>query len=168
MSDDKRDEPSDDSGGRGRSRWLVRVYLRRDRGKGKRRYHDRTVHGPVRDLDSRFRAGLVACSKNQHEQISTKTFRVSAGLFTSRKNAMRAPWEAIPGLHSHTHRDHMRSISRSIQLPIPSRPALFRGQTLKRLCPVCNFQGKIAVTGDFSPSSISARKVSNPGVSVSK
>ena len=34
--------------GRGRSRWLVRVFLGRDRETRKRRYHSRTVHGPVR------------------------------------------------------------------------------------------------------------------------
>jgi integrase len=35
--------------GRGRSRWLVRVFLGRDRETRKRRYHNRTVHGPVRN-----------------------------------------------------------------------------------------------------------------------
>jgi len=34
--------------GRGRHRWLVRVYLGRDRETRKRRYHSRMVHGPVR------------------------------------------------------------------------------------------------------------------------
>jgi integrase len=34
--------------GRGRSRWLVRIFLGRDRETRKRRYHSRTVHGPVR------------------------------------------------------------------------------------------------------------------------
>ena len=34
--------------GRGRSRWLVRVYLGRDRKTRKRCYHNRIVHGPVR------------------------------------------------------------------------------------------------------------------------
>jgi integrase len=34
--------------GRGRHRWLVRVYLGRDRETQKRRYHNRIVHGPVR------------------------------------------------------------------------------------------------------------------------
>lgn len=35
--------------GRGRSRWLVRVFLGRDRHTERRRYHNRTVHGPVRN-----------------------------------------------------------------------------------------------------------------------
>ena len=34
--------------GRGRHRWLVRVYLGRDRETRKRHYHSRMVHGPVR------------------------------------------------------------------------------------------------------------------------
>jgi hypothetical protein len=34
--------------GRGRSRWLVRVFLGRDRDTRKQRYHSRTVRGPVR------------------------------------------------------------------------------------------------------------------------
>jgi hypothetical protein len=34
--------------GRGRHRWLVRVYLGRDHKTCKRRYHSRMVHGPVR------------------------------------------------------------------------------------------------------------------------
>jgi hypothetical protein len=34
--------------GRGRSRWLVRVFLGRDRETRKRRYHSRIVHSPVR------------------------------------------------------------------------------------------------------------------------
>jgi integrase len=34
--------------GRGRHRWLVRVFLGRDRETRKRRYHSRMVHGPVR------------------------------------------------------------------------------------------------------------------------
>jgi integrase len=34
--------------GRGRHRWLVRVFLGRDRETRKRRYHSRTVRGPVR------------------------------------------------------------------------------------------------------------------------
>ena len=33
---------------RGRQRWLVRVFLGRDRGTRKRRYHNRTVHGSAR------------------------------------------------------------------------------------------------------------------------
>ena len=33
---------------RGRRRWLVRVLLGRDRETRQRRYHNRTVHGPVR------------------------------------------------------------------------------------------------------------------------
>jgi integrase len=35
--------------GRGRRRWLVRVFLGRDRETRKRRYHNRTIHGPVRN-----------------------------------------------------------------------------------------------------------------------
>ncbi len=35
--------------GRGRHRWLVRVFLGRDRHTERRRYHNRTVHGPVRN-----------------------------------------------------------------------------------------------------------------------
>jgi integrase len=38
--------------GRGRHRWLVRVYLGRDRETRKRRYHSRMVHGPVRHAQS--------------------------------------------------------------------------------------------------------------------
>ncbi len=38
--------------GRGRSRWLVRVYLGRDRETRKRRYHSRMVHGPFRHAQS--------------------------------------------------------------------------------------------------------------------
>ena len=34
--------------GRGRHRWLVRVFLGHDRETRERRYHNRTVHGPVR------------------------------------------------------------------------------------------------------------------------
>lgn len=34
--------------GRGRHRWLVRVFLGRDHKTRKRRYHSRMVHGPVR------------------------------------------------------------------------------------------------------------------------
>src|SRR5208282_3640733 len=35
--------------GRGQGRWLVRVFLGRDRHTERRRYHNRTVHGPVRN-----------------------------------------------------------------------------------------------------------------------
>jgi integrase len=38
--------------GRGRHRWLVRVFLGRDHQTHKRRYHNRTVHGPVRQAQS--------------------------------------------------------------------------------------------------------------------
>ncbi|MGA8215908.1 MAG: hypothetical protein WB799_20110 [Candidatus Sulfotelmatobacter sp.] len=38
--------------GRGRSRWLVRVFLGRDRETRKRRYHSRIVRGPVRHAQS--------------------------------------------------------------------------------------------------------------------
>ncbi len=34
--------------GRGRRRWLVRVFLGRDRETRRRRYHNRTVHGTAR------------------------------------------------------------------------------------------------------------------------
>ncbi len=34
--------------GRGRNRWLVRVFLARDRETHRRRYHNHTVRGPVR------------------------------------------------------------------------------------------------------------------------
>ena len=33
---------------RGASRWLVRVYLGRDRETGKRAYHNRTIYGSLR------------------------------------------------------------------------------------------------------------------------
>ena len=33
---------------RGDSRWLVRVYLGRDRETGKRAYHNRTIYGSLR------------------------------------------------------------------------------------------------------------------------
>jgi hypothetical protein len=33
---------------RGRRRWLVRVFLGRDHRTRKRRYHNRTIHGPAR------------------------------------------------------------------------------------------------------------------------
>jgi integrase len=38
--------------GRGRHRWLVRVFLGRDRKTRRRRYLSRTVHGPVRQAQS--------------------------------------------------------------------------------------------------------------------
>lgn len=38
--------------GRGRRRWLVRVFLGRDRESRKRRYHSRIVRGPVRHAQS--------------------------------------------------------------------------------------------------------------------
>jgi integrase len=38
--------------GRGRHRWLVRVFLGRDRETRRRRYLSRTVHGPVRQAQS--------------------------------------------------------------------------------------------------------------------
>ena len=38
--------------GRGRHRWLVRVFLGRDRGTRRRRYLSRTVHGPVRQAQT--------------------------------------------------------------------------------------------------------------------
>ena len=38
--------------GRGRRRWLVRVFLGRDRETRRRRYLSRTVHGPVRQAQS--------------------------------------------------------------------------------------------------------------------
>src|SRR5208282_4934304 len=38
--------------GRGRHRWLVRVFLGRDRETRRRRYISRTVHGPVRQAQS--------------------------------------------------------------------------------------------------------------------
>ena len=34
---------------RGDRRWLIRVYVRRDRETNKRKYHNRTIHGPVRE-----------------------------------------------------------------------------------------------------------------------
>jgi integrase len=44
---------------RGDRRWLIRVYLGRDRETSKRRYHNRTIHGPMREaqayLTRRFR-----------------------------------------------------------------------------------------------------------------
>lgn len=38
--------------GRGRRRWLVRVFLGRDRETRRRRYLSRTIHGPVRQAQS--------------------------------------------------------------------------------------------------------------------
>jgi len=37
---------------RGRRSWLLRVFLGRDRGNGKRKYRNRTVHGSVRDAQA--------------------------------------------------------------------------------------------------------------------
>jgi hypothetical protein len=37
---------------RGDRRWLIRVYLGRDRETKKRNYHNRTIHGPVREAQA--------------------------------------------------------------------------------------------------------------------
>jgi hypothetical protein len=37
---------------RGDRRWLIRVYLGRDRETNKRRYHNRTIHGPMREAQA--------------------------------------------------------------------------------------------------------------------
>jgi hypothetical protein len=37
---------------RGDRRWLVRVYLGCDRETSKRKYHNRTIHGPVREAQA--------------------------------------------------------------------------------------------------------------------
>jgi hypothetical protein len=37
---------------RGDRRWLIRVYLDRDRGTNKRKYHNRTIHGPMREAQA--------------------------------------------------------------------------------------------------------------------
>jgi hypothetical protein len=33
-------------------RWLIRVYLGRDHETNKRKYHNRTIHGPMRDAQA--------------------------------------------------------------------------------------------------------------------
>jgi hypothetical protein len=37
---------------RGDRRWLIRVYLGRDHETKKRRYHNRTIHGSMRDAQA--------------------------------------------------------------------------------------------------------------------
>jgi integrase len=37
---------------RGDRRWLIRVYLGRDRETNKRNYHNRTIHGPMREAQA--------------------------------------------------------------------------------------------------------------------
>ena len=37
---------------RGDRRWLIRVYLGRDRETQKRKYHNRTIHGPMREAQA--------------------------------------------------------------------------------------------------------------------
>lgn len=37
---------------RGDRRWLIRVYLGRDQATNKRRYHNRTIHGPMREAQA--------------------------------------------------------------------------------------------------------------------
>ena len=37
---------------RGDRRWLIRVYLGRDRETNKRNYHNRTIHGPMREVQA--------------------------------------------------------------------------------------------------------------------
>ncbi len=37
---------------RGDRRWLIRVYLGRDHGTNKRKYHNRTIHGPMREAQA--------------------------------------------------------------------------------------------------------------------
>ena len=37
---------------RGDRRWLIRVYLGRDHETNKRKYHNRTIHGPIREAQT--------------------------------------------------------------------------------------------------------------------
>jgi len=37
---------------RGDRRWLIRVYLGRDRETNKHNYHNRTIHGPIREAQA--------------------------------------------------------------------------------------------------------------------
>jgi len=37
---------------RGDRRWLIRIYLGRDRETNKRNYHNRTIHGPMREAQA--------------------------------------------------------------------------------------------------------------------
>ena len=37
---------------RGERRWLIRVYLGRDHETNKRNYHNRTIHGPIREAQA--------------------------------------------------------------------------------------------------------------------
>jgi len=37
---------------RGDHRWLIRVYLGRDQETNKRKYHNRTIHGPLREAQA--------------------------------------------------------------------------------------------------------------------
>jgi hypothetical protein len=43
---------------RGNSRWLIRVYLGRDHEMNKRNYHNRTIHGPMREAQA-YQAGTA-------------------------------------------------------------------------------------------------------------
>jgi hypothetical protein len=42
---------------RGDCRWLIRVYLGPDHGTNKRKYHTRTIHGPMREAQAYLAQG---------------------------------------------------------------------------------------------------------------
>jgi integrase len=46
---------------RGDRRWLIRVYLGRDQETNKRKYHDRTIHGPMREAQAYLTRRLREC-----------------------------------------------------------------------------------------------------------
>jgi hypothetical protein len=55
---------------RGHRRWLIRVYLGRDHQTKKRKYHNRTIHGPGRNVPRRSARSFIN-TKNTGTRINT-------------------------------------------------------------------------------------------------
>ena len=81
--------------GRGRRRWLVRVFLGRDRQTRRRRYLNRTVHGPVRQaqtyLNKMLRErDLGPRNGGSHESHWTSSWIAGSKLPPNQNSATRA------------------------------------------------------------------------------
>jgi hypothetical protein len=63
--------------GRGRHRWLVRVFLGRDRETRRRRYLNRTVHGPVRQAQTYLNKVLRERDLGRRVEGVTRVTRVT-------------------------------------------------------------------------------------------
>jgi hypothetical protein len=86
---------------RGDRRWLIRVYLGRDHETNKRKYHNRTIHGPMREAQTYLTKRLRERDLGRDLEGAKITLNEYFDRWLATAVKPRGKREDLPGLRRH-------------------------------------------------------------------